>query len=89
MLVDHVMGCFYCCRKRVFDELDGYDETFLRGQTIDFSLRARLAGWSCIAVPHIEYVHAHGQRKVPQAQMLWSITHALIVVQLAALQRCV
>ena len=59
MEVDHVMGCFYCHRKRVFDELGGYDEDFLRGQTVDFGLRARLAGWRCIAVPHIEFVHAH------------------------------
>lgn len=63
MEVDHVMGCFYCCRKAVFDELGGYDENFLRGQTIDFGLRARLHGWNCIAVPHIEYIHAHGLRQ--------------------------
>lgn len=59
---DHVMGCFYCCKRSVHDEVGGYDENFLRGQTIDFGLRARLAGWSCIAVPHIEYVHRHGER---------------------------
>ena len=62
--VDHVMGCFYCCKKEVFDELEGYDETFLRGQTIDFGLRARLKGWSCYAIPQIEYVHNHALRKV-------------------------
>ena len=64
--VDHVMGCFYCCRKQVWQELEGYDETFLRGQTVDFGLRARLKGWSCIAVPHIEYVHAHALRQPRQ-----------------------
>ena len=50
-------------RKEVFDDLDGYDEGFLRGQTIDFGLRARLNGWSCIAVPDIEFIHNHGLRK--------------------------
>ena len=30
MEVDHVMGCFYCCKKQVFEELDGYDEQILR-----------------------------------------------------------
>ena len=59
---DHVMGCFYCCKRAVHDEVGGYDENFLRGQTIDFGLRARLAGWSCIAVPHIEFLHRHGER---------------------------
>lgn len=63
MEVDHVMGCFYCCRREVFEELDGYDEDFLRGQTVDFGLRARLAGWSCFAVPHIEFIHQHNNRE--------------------------
>lgn len=62
--VDHVMGCFYCCRRKVHVELGGYDENILRGQTIDFGLRARLHGWSCIAVPHIEYIHRHGLRVI-------------------------
>lgn len=61
--VDHVMGCFYCCRKAVFDDIGGYDEDFLRGQTIDFGLRARLNGWSAIAVPDIEYIHNHVKRQ--------------------------
>ena len=60
---DHVMGCFYCCRKQVFDDLGGYDETLLRGQTVDFGLRARLHGYSCIAVPQIEFIHRHGMRE--------------------------
>jgi GT2 family glycosyltransferase/SAM-dependent methyltransferase len=64
MEVDHVMGCFYCCKKAVFDDLGGYDEDFLRGQTIDFGMRVRLRGWSCIAVPQIEFVHNHGLRAV-------------------------
>ncbi len=61
--VDHVMGCFYCCKKTVFDDIDGYDENFLRGQTIDFGLRARKAGWRCFAIPQIEYVHNHTKRE--------------------------
>jgi GT2 family glycosyltransferase/SAM-dependent methyltransferase len=64
--VDHVMGCFYCCRRAVYDEVGGYDETILRGQTIDFGLAARLKGWSCWAVPQIEYVHRHGLRGARQ-----------------------
>lgn len=63
MEVDHVMGCFYCCKKEVFEELEGYDENFLRGQTVDFGLRARLAGWSCFALPHIEFIHQHCNRE--------------------------
>lgn len=64
MAVDHVMGCFYCCKKQVFEELGGYDEDYLRGQTIDFGLRAMQAGWACWAVASIEYLHAHCERRV-------------------------
>lgn len=64
--VDHVMGCFYCCKRAVYDEVGGYDENILRGQTIDFGLAARLKGWSCWAVPHIEYIHRHGLRGARQ-----------------------
>jgi len=63
MEVDHVMGCFYCCKREVHDAIGGYDESILRGQTIDFGLRARRAGYRCIAVPQIEFIHRHGTRK--------------------------
>ncbi len=62
MEVDHVMGCFYCCKRKVYDEVGGYDENILRGQTIDFGLNARLKGWACWAIPQIEYIHRHGLR---------------------------
>ena len=61
--VDHVMGCCYCCKREVHDDLGGYDERILRGQTVDFGLRARLNGWKCWAIPQIEFEHRHGLRK--------------------------
>ncbi len=60
--VDHVMGCFYCFRREVFEEVGGFDEKMLRGQTIDFGLQARLRGWSCWAVADVEFIHAHSER---------------------------
>lgn len=68
MEVDHVMGCFYCYRREVFDELGGFDETFLRGQTVEFGVRVRHAGWRCFAIPQIEYVHYHSLRQVRQTE---------------------
>ncbi|QQE12502.1 methyltransferase domain-containing protein [Planctomycetota bacterium] len=62
MEVEHVMGCCYCCRREVHDDLEGYDERILRGQTVDFGLRARLKGWRCWAIPQIEFQHCHGLR---------------------------
>ncbi|MEM9420829.1 MAG: glycosyltransferase [Planctomycetota bacterium] len=60
--VDHVMGCFYCCKREVHDKLTGYDENILRGQTVEFGMRARLEGYRCFAVPHIEFIHRHSLR---------------------------
>jgi GT2 family glycosyltransferase len=60
--VDHVMGCFYAHRRSVWAELGGYDETLLRGQTVDLSLRARRAGHRIISTPTIEIAHYHAHR---------------------------
>lgn len=57
--VDHIMGCFYCHKREVWQQIGGYDERLLRGQTEDVSLRARLKGWRCVAVPTFEFVHRH------------------------------
>ncbi|MCX5661832.1 MAG: methyltransferase domain-containing protein [Planctomycetota bacterium] len=61
--VDHIMGCFYCCRKAMYDDVGGYDERFLRGQTEDLGLMALLRGWRALAVPDIEFIHFHTFRK--------------------------
>lgn len=60
--VDHVMGCFYCCTRKLYDELEGYDEAYMRGQTVDFGLRSRLAGYRAWAIPTIEFTHRHTLR---------------------------
>jgi len=63
MEVDHVMGCFYCYKRTVWEDVGGFDESILRGQTIDFGLGARLKGWRTFFVPTIEFVHRHGLRR--------------------------
>jgi glycosyltransferase involved in cell wall biosynthesis len=63
MEVDHVMGCFYCYKRKVWEDVGGFDESILRGQTIDFGLGARLKGWRTFFVPTIEFVHRHGLRR--------------------------
>lgn len=60
--VDHVMGCFYCHRREVWEDIGDYDETILRGQTIEFGLRARLRGWRAFCLPSIEFTHCHSER---------------------------
>jgi glycosyltransferase involved in cell wall biosynthesis/SAM-dependent methyltransferase len=60
--VDHVMGCFYCYRRAVWEEVGEYDESILRGQTEDYGLRVRLRGWRVFVEPCIEFTHHHVQR---------------------------
>ncbi len=60
---DHVMGCFYCCRRKVYEDVGGFDETLLRGQTVDFGMSARIKGHACVAIPGIEFIHRHKLRE--------------------------
>lgn len=62
MEVDHVMGCFYCWTRKAWETVGEFDESMLRGQTIDYGLRARRAGFRCFAVPTIEFTHCLTQR---------------------------
>lgn len=59
---DHVMGCFYCHKREAWKDAGDFDENILRGQTIDFGLRIRLAGWRTICTPAIEFTHCHSER---------------------------
>jgi len=44
--VDHVIGAFFFLRRELFVALDGFDERFfVYLEDLDFSLRARQAGW--------------------------------------------
>jgi len=66
---DHVMGCFYCHKREAWKDAGDFDEKILRGQTIDFGLRIRLAGWRTICTPAIEFTHCHSERG-------WRANHA-------------
>lgn len=44
--VDQVIGAFFLVRRNVFEQLNGFDERFfVYFEELDFSLRARRAGW--------------------------------------------
>jgi GT2 family glycosyltransferase len=59
--VDHVIGAFYLMRRALFESLGGFDERFfVYLEDLDFSLRARKAGWSSVYLATTQAFHAGG-----------------------------
>jgi N-acetylglucosaminyl-diphospho-decaprenol L-rhamnosyltransferase len=60
-VVDQVMGSFFLVRRAVFDLLGGLDEGFfVYYEDLDFSYRARQAGWSSYFLATARAVHRGG-----------------------------
>ncbi len=66
--VDTMMGCFYATRRAVHAAVGEYDESVLRGQTEEYSVRVRLAGWKIVATPTVVFEHWHTDR-APRANV--------------------
>ena len=84
--VDRVKGAFYLVRRQVYRALNGFDERFfLYWEDVDFSLRARNAGWqsyfiaeTCIHHPggvSAEQVAAASLHQELRSRILYSFKH--------------
>ena len=59
--VDHVMGAFTLTRRSLFESLQGFDETFfMYFEDLDFSIRARQAGWNSFYLADAQVYHKGG-----------------------------
>lgn len=59
-IVEQVMGAFFFIPKKVFAELNGFDETFfIWFEEVDFCARVREAGYEVVYTPTTSIVH-HG-----------------------------
>lgn len=59
--VDQVMGAFFLVRRCLFESLKGFDERFfVYYEEVDFSYRARMAGWHSIYLAEAQAYHAGG-----------------------------
>jgi len=59
--VDIVSGCFFLIRKRVWDELGGFDPAFfMYGEEADLCLRAQKFGHKCMICPAAQIIHYGG-----------------------------
>ena len=65
---DHVMGCFHIMRRTAFESVGLYDETILRGQTVDLTVRLRQEGWGMFTDVSLRYVHRLGLRAARSAR---------------------
>jgi len=59
--VDHVVGAFFLVRRSLFEALGGFDERFfVYLEDLDFSLRARQAGWRSYYLAESRAYHRGG-----------------------------
>jgi N-acetylglucosaminyl-diphospho-decaprenol L-rhamnosyltransferase len=59
--VDQVTGAFYLVRRKVFEELKGFDERFfMYFEDLDFAYRAKQAGWNSYYYADAQAVHFGG-----------------------------
>lgn len=79
--VDHVMGAFFLVRQTVFESLGGFDERFfVYLEDLDFSFRARHAGWRSVYLSEVQAFHLGGgtSRQVKARRMFYSIRSRLL-----------
>jgi GT2 family glycosyltransferase len=79
--VDHVIGAFYLVRRSVFEELRGFDERyFLYLEDLDFSFRARKAGWHSyyLAEGHAYHVGGGTSSQVKAARLFYSLRSRIL-----------
>ncbi len=59
--VDHVIGAFFLVRTELFKSLQGFDERFfVYLEDLDFSLRAKQAGWGSLYLADVQAFHKGG-----------------------------
>ncbi len=69
--VDIVSGCFFLIRKRLWDELGGFDLAFfMYGEEADLCLRAKRLGHKCLICPEATIIHYGGASEKVRADKM-------------------
>ena len=79
--VDHVMGAFFLVRRSLFETLGGFDERFfVYAEDMDFSLRARDAGWKSYYLSETRAYHRGGgsSEQVRALRLFYSLRSKLL-----------
>ena len=80
-VVDQVMGAFFLMRRRVLDELGGWDERFfVYLEDVDLAYRARLHGWLSYFFAEVRAFHRGGgvSRQVKAARLFYSLRSRIL-----------
>ena len=81
MDVDQVIGAFFLVRRKLFDQLNGFDERFFVYQEeVDFSLRARRLGWRSHYLAEAKAYHKGGgsSGKVKARRLFYSLRSRIL-----------
>lgn len=79
--VDQLIGAFFLVRRSVFAALNGFDEQFfVYFEEVDFSKRARQAGWRSVYLADVQAFHAGGgtSNQVKARRLFYSLRSRLL-----------
>ncbi len=80
-LVDQVIGAFFFIRSHMFEKLCGFDERFfVYFEEVDFSFRARQAGWKTVYLAQAQAFHKGGgtSEQVKATRLFYSLRSRLL-----------
>jgi len=79
--VDQVIGAFFLVKRKVFDALRGFDERFfVYYEEVDFSYRAKKAGWGSLYLAEARAFHSGGgtSEQVKARRLFYSLRSRLL-----------
>lgn len=82
--VDQVIGAYFLVRRRAFESVGGFDERFfVYYEELDFSLRAKLAGWRSLYCADVKAYHAGGgtSNQIKARRLFYALRSRLLYVQ--------
>ena len=65
LYVEHIPTCNLALRRKIFDEVGMFDESFVKGQDLELSYRIKKAGYKLLYVPSIKVIH-HRKENIKQ-----------------------
>lgn len=78
--VEHIPTCNLCLKRKVFDDVGLFDETFVKGQDLELNYRIVNAGYKLQYFPKIRVVHHRKQRVMDFAKQIYKWAKAKVAI---------